>query len=111
MLAPYGLSVQFPCLAEDASKGKAAKGVTASVVACNQGRVESMHQNVIPEGGCVMQICRGGSERGGGPGEGKRVRPVNIVGLHHVAPFIQVEPVGRIGGNARRVEHAGGSEG
>ena len=55
LLAPGGFAVHFPCLAEDAGEGECAKGVSAAIVAGDQRSVESMHQNVIPEGSGVAQ--------------------------------------------------------
>ena len=111
MLAPGGFAVHLPGLAEDAREGETAKGVSAAVVAGDERSVESMHQNVIPEGRGVMQVGCGGRQRGGGPGEGEGVRAVNVIGLDHVAALIEVEAVGWVGGDARRIENAGGGEG
>ena len=98
LLAPSGLAVQLPGLAEDAREGETAKGVSATVVAGNQRSVESMHQNVIPKGGGVVQVCRGGGERGGGPGKRKSVRAMDTVGLDHVAAHVEIRrSVGLVG--------------
>ena len=111
LLAPCGFAMHLPGLAEDAREGERAEGVAAAIVAGDQRCVESAHQNVIPESRGVVQVGLGGGQRGGGPGKRKCMRAVDPVGLDHVAAFIHVQPVGGIGGDAWRVEHAGRGEG
>ena len=70
-----------------------------------------MHKDVIPEGGCVVQVGGGGSECGGGPGGGECVWAMDVVGFDHVAALVEVEAVGGVGGDARRIENSDGGEG
>src|ERR1035441_4752814 len=85
MLAPDCFAMQLPGRAEDASEGEAAKGVSSVVVSRDERSVKPMHQYVIPEGQGVMQVCRGGGESGGGPGEAEGLGPIVIIGLEQVA--------------------------
>ena len=38
------------------------------------------------------------------------MRAMDLIGLDHVAALIHIQPVGGVGGIARRVEHAGRGE-
>ena len=103
--------MEFPRLAKHAGECDAAEGILAAIFARDERSVKSTHQNVIPERGGVVLFRVCGGKRRSGPRERKCVMSTNPIGLQHVAAFIYIEAIGRIGWVARRIEHTRGSEG